>query len=587
MRFREFKVKPLAEAILDEVSMSPTTLKRWAESDDAAGVLMGFEFEMIVPSMEDFDDDFRETEPDYSSDDRVYSIDDIVEFFEGGDYGNSVSREVKDEMYQEFDDWISNNFDNYMDNNYSYFIETVEDILKDNYDLDEAYSRAREELGDDADDDALADRAIEIRNEDIAYIIEVQDSSEWYAAAESVKEDMEQDYQNEVSQSEWLEAIGIENASDAENRWDGLYWPYHNDGGGVSFDDVAADFANAIGISINDINVGSSYHDARREEGKWCLEPDSSIDADSGEAGLEFISPAQPIDTTMDQLQKLMKWAKQTGCRTNSSTGLHTNISFPGYSLENLDYIKLALFMGDNYILDQFDRSTNTYCKSATKIIQNKTRSNPDDVDQVFDKMREHMNVAASKIIHDGCTQKYTSINTKGGYIEFRGPGGDYLNKSIEQITGTALRLAMAMKIACNEEAYREEYGKKLYKLISSGTDETINVFAQYTSGYISKDRMMVILRNKMQAKHGAKSAAAQLGAQQQAPTQQQPAEPYQTTPAPHTNTQPIYYNVGVGGGNYHIQARSEEEAINRLRSIMAGNGDYRTPSEFTATPAD
>lgn len=506
MRFREFKLNPLTEAILGEVSMTPTTLTKWAASPDAEGVLMGFEFEMIVPPFEGSDDlDDYDDVPNYDEDVNVYSIQDIIDFFEGGEnpaLGGRASVTFAEQLRHEYYDWLIDNFDLYLDDNWDIFIGYVRDRLRDEYDYDDAFDRAREEMGEDADEDDVEERANEIRDEDIDQIISDADS-EYENAHDIVRDDMRDDYESNVRQSDWLEAIGINNAAAAERRWnDNLAWPHLTSStGGLSA--MAADFARAIGIDSNSINVSSSYHGAEREDGKWIIETDSSIKADSreGEVGLEFVSPAQPIKKTLDQMERLVGWAKTNKCRTDKSTGLHMNISFPGYSLDKLDYIKLALFMGDNYILDQFSRSTNTYCSSATSIILR--QANTDAVETVFAKMREHMNVAASKIIHNGLTDKYTSINTKDGYIEFRGPGGDYLNKPLDKLGNMAIRLAMAMKIACDDTAYSQEYGKKLYKLIAADGNETTNVFAKYTSGYLTKGQMMTILRKKKQTKAG------------------------------------------------------------------------------------
>jgi len=489
--------------------MSPTTLKRWSESDDAEGVLMGFEFEMIVPRFEgsaDLDDYDNEANRDYYQDEHVYSIQDIINFFEGGDnpsLSGNASRAFAEQLINEFYDWMIHNFDQYLDDNWEQLTDYIKDRLRDEYDYNDAFERARKELGDDADEDEVEERADEIRDEDIAEIIIDANNSEYENAYDIVRDDMRDDYANNVSQSDWLRDIGISTASDAERRWnDNLQWPHlTSPSGGLS--DMVSDFAHAIGIDSSSINVSSSYHGAKREDGKWIIETDSSINANSreGEVGLEFVSPAQPIKKTLDQMERLVGWAKSNNCRTDKSTGLHMNISFSGYSLDKLDYIKLALFMGDNYILDQFSRSTNTYCASATSTILRQASTGA--VESVFAKMREHMNAAASKIIHDGLTQKYPSINTKGGYIEFRGPGGDYLNKPLDKLGNMAIRLAMAMKIACDDTAYSQEYGKKLYKLIAADGNETTNVFAKYTSGYLTKEQMMTILRKKKQTKAG------------------------------------------------------------------------------------
>lgn len=53
MRFREFKLSQLTESLLSEVSMAPSRLMQWAQSPSAEGMLMGIEFEMYVPDVED------------------------------------------------------------------------------------------------------------------------------------------------------------------------------------------------------------------------------------------------------------------------------------------------------------------------------------------------------------------------------------------------------------------------------------------------------------------------------------------------------------------------------------------------------
>ena len=72
--------------------------------------------------------------------------------------------------------------------------------------------------------------------------------------------------------------------------------------------------------------------------------------------------------------------------------------------------------------------------------------------------MRNGMEQLASKAIHSGTTDKYTSINTKDGYIEFRSPGGDWLNQNFDKIENTLLRFTVALSAAMDPEAYRQEY---------------------------------------------------------------------------------------------------------------------------------
>ena len=304
---------------------------------------------------------------------------------------------------------------------------------------------------------------------------------------------------SDYDQEAWLTDIGVEDMMDAERHF-GLDWPYMSFSGygqgDRDVDQVADDFTEGTGFRAKGY---SGYHSGSRsdqqQQGYFIIEPDGSIDADEGDAGLEFISPAMPLKDGIEMLKKVQAWAKSEGCYTNKSTGLHMNISVPGMSIESLDYVKLALFLGDEYILKQFGRQYNSYCKSAMSKIKDRIR--PEDVPAVLGQVKQNLNSLASKIIHSGITEKYTSINTRGQYVEFRGPGGDYLDRDPLDLVNTALRLAMSLRIATNPEAYKQEYAKKLYKLVeqSPDADDSVELFSQYAMGQINKSELAARLQ--------------------------------------------------------------------------------------------
>jgi hypothetical protein len=244
-----------------------------------------------------------------------------------------------------------------------------------------------------------------------------------------------------------------------------------------------------------DATYDDSYHGTSRaraqEKGQWIIEPDSSIDADESEdAGLEFISPALEINEALKQMQQVLEFIREHGY-TNTSTGLHINISVPDYNVDKLDYVKLAIFLGDKYVLEQFDRLSNHYCDGAYKKIGNKVQQmKGDELKAVMNKMKEGLTLAASKIIHTGYTSKYTSINTKEGYIEFRSPGGNYLDDPVEKLTNTALRMALALRIATDENMYKKEYQKRLYKVLNDqGEKDDLVKFKDYVARFQTADK--------------------------------------------------------------------------------------------------
>jgi hypothetical protein len=154
--------------------------------------------------------------------------------------------------------------------------------------------------------------------------------------------------------------------------------------------------------------------------------------------------------------------------------------------MDKLDFVKLAILMGDEYVLNEFGRQGNTYCKSAMKIVKDNITQRPEDVKRLLDQMKAHLNTSAAKLIHSGNTSKYTSINTKTGYIEFRSPGGDWLNENFDKIENTLYRFVVALDAALDETKYKQEYSKKLYKLLIGDQKDNTNTlayFAKYAAG--------------------------------------------------------------------------------------------------------
>jgi hypothetical protein len=306
-------------------------------------------------------------------------------------------------------------------------------------------------------------------------------------------DEFREENQDSYDESDWLDAEDLDRMSGVENAYE-ISWPHWNSGGGgeASIQDVAQEFENSIG---RDTRASGNYHSGSVQRPSptaqhYIVEPDGSLEPDnSGDTGLEFVSPPLPIDDILSDLNKVKAWAKEYGCYTNDSTGLHINISVPNYSRENLDFVKLALLMGDEYILDLFGRVGNTYAKSAMKLVKEKVRENPDAAKQLLDKMKGNLDALATKAIHSGITSKYTSINTKDGHIEFRSPGGDWLDDNFDKIENTLLRFTVAMSAALNPDAYRQEYQKKLYKLLTADQkdSDTIKYFAQYAAGELPK----------------------------------------------------------------------------------------------------
>ena len=313
-------------------------------------------------------------------------------------------------------------------------------------------------------------------------------SDQYQTAYEEFREENQENW----DESDWLDDAELSSMSEIADTYS-MDWPHWSSpqAGEAEISDVAQEFENAIG---RDTWASNDYHSSGTlrpsvANQRYIVEPDGSLDGDNpGDRGLEFVSPPLPIDEILSDLNKVKAWAREYGCYTNDSTGLHINISVPDYSRENLDFVKLALLMGDQYVLEAFGRTGNTYAKSALGIIKDAVRNKPEDAARLLDKMKGNLDQLATKAIHSGSTSKYTSINTKDGHIEFRSPGGDWLDDNFDKIENTLLRFTVAMSAALNPDAYRQEYLTKLYKLLSEndkGNTDTIKYFSEYVAGKI------------------------------------------------------------------------------------------------------
>lgn len=462
----------IAESIDDmlfEINMGSKNLRREAAK---TGAIAGMEFEMIVPNVEGGDD--GDQEPDYDYDQRCRSIQDAYDFFYDGDWNSRRSCDsMRDSMQNDFGEWLGEKVNEEWQ---SQGEEYIYQWVSDNVDESEWNPEDKSDL---ERTEAL---------EEYAANVHADPASDQYQQA---YDEFREENQENWDESDWLDDADLSSMSEIADTYS-MSWPHWTSpqGGEANIEDVAQEFENAIG---RDVRASGNYHSGSVSRPsptqiRYVVEPDGSLEPDDpNDQGLEFVSPPLPIDEILSDLNKVKKWAKEYGCYTNDSTGLHINISVPDYSREKLDYVKLALLMGDKYVLDAFGRAGNTYTKSALDIIKKAVRDRPEEAEALLNKMKGNLDQLATKAIHSGVTSKYTSINTKDGHIEFRSPGGDWLDQNFDQIENTLLRFTVAMSAALNPDAYRQEYLTKLYKLLSENNkgDDTIRYFSDYVAGKI------------------------------------------------------------------------------------------------------
>jgi hypothetical protein len=511
---------------LDEVRMSPSNLMQWARSPEAEGIRAGFEAELIFRDTNSGDDDNEDMEPDYDMDERCRSISQVVEFFETDDYGYGLNerqaarlQEGLDEQYMEWmDEQMYSSWRDERDElikdawlREKPMVERVHDMLVDGMDMDDREADRIQAAGDAAPrfTKSSDQEAYKQENPDYATYLEAEEGAE-----EILQEEVEQTIEKEDGfydevlddfrsdfyvddDSSFFSDIGLRWMSDVSNEYD-LGWPYLTGGAGNG---GSRDW-ESIGDSLHDtidmpVKVSSGYHSATRKEGLWIVEPDSSLQPDDREDyGLEIVSPPMPLLTALEKLQEVTDWANDTtegDAYTNSSTGLHMGVSVP-FKGGDVDYLKLVLFLGDEYVLKQFGREANTYTKSAMSKFKENIKGGRTDPMSVIKLMQHGLLELAQREVQKGVGEgKYTSVHVQKGYIEFRSAGGDWLAEESadpEKLSSTMLRYARAMSIAANPGEERREYAKKLYKLIAPEGDSQLALFSQFAAGELTAEQL-------------------------------------------------------------------------------------------------
>lgn len=466
MRAKEFTTQ------LNELNMAPGNLMKFAMSPAAANMRAGFEAELIMPG--EFDDSM-DSEPDWDADStlpRGVDMSDVQEYFQISGRDQALS-----ELQEDFQEFVNDQMSQHVDRELP---ERMDYLMSQDPELDD--DSAREQAWD------------ELQNE--------------YFQGDGQPSLLEFFHDRHIHS--WLDVYEA-----YSNR---LTWPHttSSSGFGAAVEDYAFTLSRVVGAEIV---TAEEYHGKVKDfrSGNWYMEPDPSIDPNqdmdtdihdgSGVMGVEVVSPPMPIGEMLSKFKATLAWARSNGGRTNSSTGFHVGVSM-GSSTSNVDYVKLALFLGDDYILNRFGRMANTYARGSVQLIQQRAASisnTPEQLTSVLSKMKRGLVDYASREIHAKNEGKYFSINMRPEYIEFRSIGDDYMNH-IDVVENTILRYIRAYAVAADPQAERNEYYKKLSKMLNPNADDSLIPFVQYAMGAVTKDTLIANLTVRKNIKQADKS---------------------------------------------------------------------------------
>ena len=183
-------------------------------------------------------------------------------------------------------------------------------------------------------------------------------------------------------------------------------------------------------------NVSTSVTNVNSD---WALEYDSDL--------IEVKSAPMTFKRVTTDLIKIIKMiAHSPNFTIDSECGLHINISMKGKNTEDIDWVKFLLFLDEEYFLKHFDRIDN---HNTQQIIT----KGQDDYNKL---VKQYMN-----------SYKSHSLNFRGNYMEVRIAGGVKIITDLPSVLRYIRQVAYAMVIAADENAFKNEYYKKLSKLSS------------------------------------------------------------------------------------------------------------------------
>ena len=211
------------------------------------------------------------------------------------------------------------------------------------------------------------------------------------------------------------------------------------------------------------VRIFQEYHQSRKALDTWYIEPDGSLDDPPGGTSMEVVSPPLPAAQAIPTLRAFIARARELGLETDDSTGLHINVSIP----DNLDILKLLVFSGDEYVLRQFQREESDYAESVMRELESFSRMPSSREHRTDQRLIKYLERTARQ-----ATDSHTaSISRNSKYISFRHAGDDYLN-NLQSTVDVVGRFVRAMVIAATPGAYRDEYLKRLAALIEPGRQE-------------------------------------------------------------------------------------------------------------------
>lgn len=419
------------------------------------------------------------------------SLSEIDDTYGGVDW-DSISESYTDWLYEykveEFMDDMISDFVNEREDDEDYINEFIENEGIEETDWDSYREDVlRTEYGDDRFEEEGVDELSEIYGyEDENWAREYveaergQDLRDYLRELAEEDDDIKQAAYEEASENydydDWISDQWYSMSSFCDDM--GIDYSYGN-----NLDEVASLVSKFVressAFSSDEVESGD-YGNTSGSTVNYAVESDSSIDGYG--TGAEIISPVFSTPRRMlAEMKKFFEFLKSEGASTNNSTGLHITMSYNPQDGETVNHeggkikanrVKMAVLLGDQYLLNEFLRSSNTYTKSQYKELQDavgslKQVSGTEGIKKAEAFLDKAISDDKFRAIHFK-GQKDSETNTN--LIEFRIGGGEDYETDFDKVFKATVRYATTM-VAGHTDQYEGDYVKALSKLLRKATD--------------------------------------------------------------------------------------------------------------------
>ena len=203
--------------------------------------------------------------------------------------------------------------------------------------------------------------------------------------------------------------------------------------------------------------VKSQLKDIRKPD--WRVVEDGTPGVDA-----EIVTGIMDIDEGIESVKSVFDMINSDeNLFTKSGTGLHINIgSWRGNDWNQVDWLKFLIVYRADRALSAFERQFNTYASDQLPRIIDDLEAN--SLEAFYDNI-DTVNSVVRKLSTKMSAVNLSKLPTRG-HIEIRAPGGTEYHKKTDEVINQIRRAVRALEIASDPDAYKNQYIKKLHKML-------------------------------------------------------------------------------------------------------------------------